>query len=347
MKKSVLISILVISAVITAGILSFIFIGYGTQGALDSSSNYVYASSPTDNDDISISADMGDIIVEYNNTPMNYGMEAFFTARIEGLFIKGRTFEEFFRYPQTQNLSSTKAITLSTHENLFKNPLNFFSHKQIKLNIVLRTDVRYNFDIDVAVGDISVDVPEGVSVGNLDLATDVGDIETTFQGNNIIGELSLNSKVGDVYVSGIESQFNQDIDLSTTVGKVNLYLNNSDIDGNIGTSTTTGSTQVSLINLTYMNDSNLNLDATTGSVQLIIDQRVFMGSNVSGSIIVTTGNIDVEYYDDQTDIGIRCRSKTTTGNADQYTTPGYPTTYNYDLRLEATTGNIGITATET
>jgi len=346
MKKSVLISILVISAVITAGILSFIFIGYGTQGAINSSSNYVYTSSPTENDDISISADICDINIEYNNTPIDYGMKAYFTARIEGLFIKGRTFEEFFQYPQTQNLSSTKAITLSTHEDLFKNPLNFFSHKEIKLNIVLSTDVNYNFDIDVAVGDISIDVPEGVSVGNLDLATDVGDIETTFQGNNIIGELSLNSKVGDAYVSGIESQFNQDIDLSTTTGKVNLCLNNSDIDGNIATSTTTGSTHVSLINLTYMSDSNLNLYATTGSIQLIIDQRAFMDSNVSGSIVVTTGNIDLEYYDDQTDVSIRCRSTTTTGKADQYTSPGYPTTYNYNLFLEATTGNIGITATE-
>ncbi|TFG00130.1 MAG: hypothetical protein EU541_03155 [Promethearchaeota archaeon] len=346
MKKSVLISILVISAVITGGILSFIFISYGTQGAIHSSSNYAYTSSSPNSEDILISADMCDVIINYNNSPMDYNMEAYFTAKIEGLFVKGRTFEDFFQYPQTQNMTNTKTILLATQEDLFKNPLNFFSNKEIKLLIVLRTDVVYDIKIDVAVGDITINIPEGVSVGNLDLETDVGDISIYLQENNNIGQLTLHSNVGESLVYGQNTYFMEDISISTTTGKLTLSLYNSDIAGNIGTATTTGASIISLVNLSYMSDCALNVDATTGSIQLTIDQRVNMGSNVSGSVSLITGNIELEYYDDRDDTSINCRSSTVTGSADQYTSPEHPALYYYDLQLQTTTGSIDITTFE-
>lgn len=324
MKKSILIPILVVSAVITAGILAFSFISYGTQGSIDASSDYAYASSSSGDESVMISADMCDITIEYNSTSMEYGMEAYFTAEIEGLFVKGRVFEEFFQYPHTQNLSDVKSIIFSTHEDLFKNPLNLFSNKDLEFTIKLRTDLEYNINIDVAVGDISMDVPVGVSLGDVNLESDVGDV-------------SLNAH---------ESNFNGDLSISSTTGKVNVNLNNSTIAGDISASTMTGSTRVSLVNLSYLTDTNLDIGTTTGSIYLTIDQRVNMGAMVSGSLTVTTGNIAVNYYDNSDELSLNCVSSTTTGNADQYTSPEYPTTYCYDLRLQTTTGNIDITATE-
>lgn len=324
MKKSILIPILVISAVITAGILTFSFISYGTQGTIDISSNYVYTSSPSEDESVSISADICDISIEYNNTPMEYGMEAYFMAKINGLFVKGRSFEEFFQYPQTQNLSEVKSIILSTREGLYKNPLNIFSNKDLRLTLRLRTDLEYNINVDTAVGDISVDVPVGIS----------------------LGEVNLKSDVGDVSLNALDSSFKGDISLSSTTGNVRVNLNNSTVAGDLSASTTTGSARLNLVNLSYPTDTNLNIGTTTGSIYLTIDQQVNMGAKVSGTLSVTTGNIEVKYYDNSDELSLNCISSTTTGNADQYTSPEYPTNDCYDLRLQTTTGNIDITAAE-
>jgi hypothetical protein len=121
-------------------------------------------------------------------------------------------------------------------------------------------------------------------------------------------------------------------------------------DNLIGT-VSTGSVNFKSYNMLYSKDINLNLDTSTGSIDVKLYQSISMGANVTGTWDTSTGSIDVVYEDSLVDTGFRFVSSigtgtiTYTGNGTEfgsiYSSTNYESaTYRYLFSLDTSTGSV-------
>lgn len=343
MKKKVIIIILVIAALITAGFVIFGIVGYATAGKIEESYYYTYTSSGTTTEEIDVDSDVSQVIIGYNSTPMESYMEATISVSVHGLFMQGKTIENFYNVPTTTNNSNDKTIEFRIKQDQWFDPSTWFSNRKSTINLLLRTDVVYNFDIDVSVGDIDVNIPENVSVGDLELLTSTGSISAELSENTKVNSIQLITSTGDVDFSSHHTNHTNSIRLETSTGNIDSTLSNGIISGDIRSLTSTGSSTLRFYNLTYQTNCVWDFDGSTGNINIYIQQDANMNGNVSGDAATSTGDINVDYQDWSDNIGARFIGTTSTGTPDQYTSSDFASaSYKYDLDLQTSTGNINI-----
>jgi hypothetical protein len=126
-------------------------------------------------------------------------------------------------------------------------------------------------------------------------------------------------------------------------------------DNLIGT-VSTGKVTFKSYNMLYSKDLNLNLDTSTGNIDVDLYQYVSMGANVSGIWETSTGNVDVFYRDSLVDTGVRFVGSKGTGSFIYTSDPTMDITgvsgntyvsfdfgtasYRYEFSLRTSTGNI-------
>ncbi|MFO7796711.1 MAG: hypothetical protein ACQERB_09210 [Promethearchaeati archaeon] len=342
--------ILAISALLTAGIVTFGIYGYATAGKVENTFYYTYSSTGGEVEDININTDIGMVVINYNTTSMESYMEANINASVEGLFIEGKPFEEFYNQPVTANGSSTKTLEFSMKRDQWFNPSTWFSVRRVVINLTLRTDVVYNINVNVSLGTIVLNVPENVTIGNLGLLSSTGTVSVDLSENTKINTVDIETSTGKIELDSLKTNYTNGIDLTTSTGSIEVSLSNGIINGDINTETSTGNSYVDIFNMTYETNSVWSIRGSTGNVFLNIEQDENMNANVSSSVIVSTGRIEVIYRDWSVNVGAKFVGSTSTGIIDAdlpYESLGFDSAdYTYDFTLETSTGNIIFAAIE-
>jgi len=342
--------ILAIAALLTAGIVTFGIYGYATAGKVENSFYYTYTSTEGEVEDINIETDIGMVVINYNSTSMESYMDANINASVEGLFIEGKTFDEFYNQPITVNGSSTKSLEFSMKRDQWFNPSTWFSVRRVVIDLTLRTDVAYNINVNVSVGNILLNVPENVTIGNLNLQSTTGTISVDLSENTKINTVDIETSTGKIELKSLKTNHTNGIDLTTSTGSIDVSLSNGILNGNINTVTSTGNSYIDIFNMTYETNSVWSIGGSTGNVFLNIEQDENMNANVSGSVIVSTGRIEVSYRDWSANVGAKFVGTTSTGILDAdlpYESSGFDSAdYTYDFTLETSTGNIIFAAIE-
>jgi len=341
---------LAIAAILTAGIVTFGIYGYATAGTVGKSFNYSYTSSGEDVEDVNIDVDIGKVVMNYNSTPMDSYMEANINASVEGLFVEGKIFNDFYNEPITVNESSVKTIEFNIKRDQWFDPSTWFSVRRVTIDLTLRTDVVYNINVNVSVGNILLNVPENVTIGNLDLKSSTGTVSVDLAEDTQINTVEIETSTGTIELESLKTNYTNSIDLTTSTGSIEVSLSNGILNGNINTATSTGNSYIDIFNMTYETNSVWSIGGSTGNVLLNIEQNENMNANVSGSFIVSTGKIEVSYRDWSVNVGAKFVGTTSTGILDAdlpYESSGFDSAdYTYDLTLETSTGNIIFAAIE-
>jgi hypothetical protein len=330
----VLIAAILTSAFVVIGIILFAnlspFINGGAMETYRESYSFSYnPESPSAVEDLMVDVDVSNLIIEYSTNPTDPVIKAVIDFQITAPEAESKDYTEWFQPILWQNTSAPITFGLYLKQNMVWTSLSMDN----ELTVTLRTDVVYGINVDSTTGAIDADIPTGVVVDDFNLEVTTGPIM--------------------LYAS---ATFSEGIFVDTTTGSATLILIDCVMGGDILVEVTTGELTFTSENTRYTQNSVLDLDATTAPVHFDILQEVDLGADVTGSIHTTTGNIDGEYEDTNGNVGARFSSSTTTGNimyiisggfsesGDILTSNDYPSTYNYDIDLDVTTGNINIEA---
>jgi hypothetical protein len=176
----------------------------------------------------------------------------------------------------------------------------------------------------------------------INVKTSIGKItfETTQRGV-VLNSLSLETATGAIEASFVEdTTVTRDISIRTVVGAISLSWQNviAKRDVAVNLVSVTGATSVSVIqDERLQNKVDLEVEVTTGAINL----GLTISGDVAGRITssTTTGSVDVQRSDDF--------SPTTLSSASQIQSNNYPSTSQFDINLQTTTGRIGIDARHT
>jgi len=169
---------------------------------------------------------------------------------------------------------------------------------------------------------------------SLDIKTNTGRIVLDTQAGVVLNSLSLETITG-----GIKADLVEDVVVA----------------GDVSFKATTGGVEFSWDNVIVENDILVNVETTTGGVDVGVKQDVGLPWNVTLIAEVTTGGIDFA-IDIEGDIGAKIESSTTTGGIDVDRRVGfsgtqslllsdnYPASGNFNVDLETITGGIDIDA---
>ena len=325
----------IIISCLVFSIIGFFLVGVFTFGTYQETfTYYYYPASPASIEECTIYADTASIQIQYNSTPVSYAAKADVNFQFSGLFMAGKTYQNFF-YPISWGGNTSAELTLTSIHWAWIDPTNWFKVENHVITLTLRTDIVYDITATSITGGVSITIPENVTVN----------------------DLSLSCTTGGVSVYGTGANFSQGLSSSTTTGNVLLNFTRCSFGDNIAGGTTTGGVTFNTYNADYAQDITWTLSTTTGSILMNIQQYSNMSASVTGSAITTTGGITTYYYDNSGDYGARFTGTTTTGvvsctaddiigvGSDKYkvcTSGDFATTaiYTYDLTLQTTTGNI-------
>ena len=174
-----------------------------------------------------------------------------------------------------------------------------------------------------------------------------------------LGDVKTETSTGSIAVFAKHNEFTQGIRALTSTGSITLNLTNCIIGNDIYGKVSTGSITLKMYNPTYSQDCTLNLDTSTGGIDVEIYQYIDMNANVVGTIETSTGGIDLIYKDDRGTVGASFFGTTSTGsytrtssggfappNTNPYNSLDYGTAlHTYTLVLETSTGSIHVDGT--
>jgi len=338
MNKLRKLNIILIFIVVLIGgsALGFIIIGFATSGSIEDSFTFYHASgSPSPIEQLSLSADIGKLDIKYNTSSTPYLLKVEVSIKIAGLFMVGKSYTNFFT-PSTewwQNTSISTTFDLDVKPDVWFDPSHWFKSYNVTVTATLRTDIIYNLDAMTTTGNIFVDVPEVVAIDDLFLTTTTGNSYLYANGVNLTKGLSC----------------------ATTTGNQIINLTNCIIGSYISHIGTTGTADIKFYNLEYSEDIVCDIETTTGNINFDIYQYKVMNANITGTVIATTGTIDIVYRDNIASIGARFVGTVTTGNIDYASLGGFEelgtefstlnynfALYKYTFDLSTTTGNINV-----
>ena len=349
------ITLIVISALIVGGCIGFVVTGFTTAGSIDVSFNFQYEpSSPDPIEDLSINADLGNIIVKYNNTATSYLAEIDVDIKIAGLFMSGKTYLDFFN-PSTEWWAESSGIfTLEDIPHVWLDPSYWFKLYEITIIVTLRTDVIYNIDATTATGEIEMSVPDEVILNGTSLTSSTGSVKLTTSGNTEFqGKVGLQTSTGNIDLFAKNTNFTHGFKAISSTGRLLLNYTNCGMGDDLTGVVSTGKVLFKSYNMYYFKDINLKLQTSTGNIDAEIYQYIDMGANVTGNVHTSTGSIDVCYRDDIANTGVRFVSSTSTGSINYtphatmeivvnlYSSDNYGiATYKYIFTLAISTGNV-------
>lgn len=350
-------ALLIVAILIVGGGVGFFVYGFATMGTIKDSFNFSYEPiSPDPVEDLTINVDIGDITFKYNTTPVASYAQIDVFIEISGLFIEGKSYQDFFD-PSTEwwnNASAT--FNLQTLPDVWFDPSHWFKSYNITVIVTLRTDIVYDITALTSVGDIEMEVSEEVVLDGLSLTSSTGSIDFKTLGNNTLtGNVRIESSTGDVQSFATKTNFSNGFRALTSTGDLRLNFTNCIMGDNLIGTVSTGDVNFKSYNMVYLKDINLNLGTSTGDIDVELYQYVSMGANVTGTWDTSTGNVDVLYRDNLADTGVRFVGSTGTGSINYishatmeitglgsiYSSLDYGTAnFRYLVSLDTSTGSI-------
>ena len=167
--------------------------------------------------------------------------------------------------------------------------------------------------------------------------------------------LYVHSSVGNVVMDADTAVALQSLDLETTTGSIDVTLSKDvTVAEHISLRTTTGSVQFKMEEAEVAANVSVNLQSTTGSVNVDLTATQRLAGNVALNARTTTGSVNLRMVIDG-DIGARIESDTNLGriavdvqrfSGDQspIQSNNYPAGSNFLVNLKTTTGGININA---
>ncbi|MFX1380415.1 MAG: hypothetical protein ACFFA4_15120 [Promethearchaeota archaeon] len=305
----IIVAICVVTIGTTFGILIFT-----TWGAIDYENTYYYEpTSPSSIERININSDIGSILINYNQTPTDYYAKVDLKIHIEGILVEGSSFSDFF-HPISWANESTPITTLTVDAKA-TTWFIFGVFRQVQINLTLRTDVVYDLNILSSTGGINMNVPDNVIVNNTTLRTSTGSIFLNAGKNNLFqGDVELSTSTGSVALTAKDVNFIHNLRAFTSTGSMTFNFSKCSIGGHFTGTVSTGSIGFNSYNMKYAEGYTWRLESSTGSIGINILQYTEMGANINGSLVTSTGSINVYYRDNLANIGAKFTCSTSTGS---------------------------------
>jgi len=363
MRKNLKVILFIISALIMTGGVNFGMVVATTWGEFEYSNTYFFKpSSPSPVEKVSINGDIGSIIINYNTTPTYFYVKLDLYVKIRGGFIEGKLFRDFFkpiRYNSAPEVNDVSEVEFE----LDKFPISslFLLSQSITIDVTLRTDVIYDIDILSSTGSVSLNIPNNIVIHNSILKTSTGSVSLLADKNvTFNGNVQMSTSSGSIVLFAKNTNFTQGLTASTSTGLLTLNFTKCIVGNDIGGVVSTGNITLRSYNMEYSQNCTWTFETLTGSIDAEIYQFVDMGANVSGSLLVSTGSIDVIYKDNQASIGASFLGTWSTGsyirtssgggfsatNSNPFFSLDYATAISiYTLNLTITTENIEIDGT--
>ncbi len=353
--KNYKIALIVISALIVGGGIGFVVTGFASAGSIDDSFSFQYEpSSPEPIEELSINADIGNIIVKYNTTETSYFAEIDVDLKIAGLFMFGKNYLDFFNPSIEWWAESSGIFNLEVLPDVWFDPSHWFKSYEITITVTLRTDVIYDIDATTANGATEMSVPDEVILNGTSLTSSTGTVKLTTLGNNKFqGKVGLQTSTGNVDLFTKNTNFTHGFEAFTATGSLLLNYTNCIMGADLTGVVSTGNVIFKSYNMYYSKDIDLNLQTSTGFIDAEIYQYTNMGANVTGNVHTSTGNIDVFYRDNLANTGVRFTSSTSTGSINYtphatmdilgnvYSSDNYGIAiYKYTFTLATSTGSV-------
>jgi len=167
--------------------------------------------------------------------------------------------------------------------------------------------------------------------------------------------LYVRSSVGDIVMNADANMTLQELDLETTTGSVDVSLAKGvTIRGIASLKTTTGSVQFQMDKADVSGNVVVNLQSTTGSVNVDLTENQKLSGNVTVFARTTTGGVNLSMVIDD-DVGASIESETVigginedvekfSGNETLLQSDNFPAGSNFLVNLRTTTGGININA---
>jgi len=167
--------------------------------------------------------------------------------------------------------------------------------------------------------------------------------------------LYVRSGVGNIVMNADANVTLQNLDLETATGSVDVSLSKGVIICGIGSlKTTIGSVQFRMDNADVSGNVSVNLQSTTGSVNVDLTENQKLSGNVNVYARTTTGGVNLSMVIAD-DVGARIESQTVigginvdvqkfSGNQTFLQSDNYPAGSNFLVNLRTTTGGININA---
>lgn len=356
MIRSVKIILIITAVVIVGGATIFGIVVFANWGVYQYSNTYYYEQVPSPEEKLILNCDIGAINIRYNTTPTDYIVKLDLDIRIEGGFVAGKSFSDFF-YP-VQWVNNTSPITTF---NLLSKPTVFLIFgiiKIISIDVTLRTDIFYDINAFTSTGSIDMAVPQNVILNNTVLTTSTGAILLNAGKNaEFLGNIAMTTSTGSIASYVNQVNLTHGINTQTSTGSLTMNFTNCVIGGDIIGDVSTGSVTLTSYNTIYTKNSVWDVRTATGSINVQMRQYIEMEANITGIIETSTGSIDILYDDSLSTIGARFTCTTGTGSI-EYTDLGsggmsrvngiistndYNSAANkYSLTVSASTGSIEV-----
>lgn len=358
MKKGVLVGIIVIAILITAGFFVFGIYMFASQDEYNETFTYYYT--PEDAQEtinFDAYASVSQIRIKYNTSSSVHAIKAEMRFHFRGPMVEGQSYTEFYNPIVWDNTTDNIRFSLESKPDSWTFPTNWFGNRNTTLTLTLRTDITYNLNASADVGTITFTGVEDSQFSDLNLRSTTGSINANFKDNTVIeGNAHLKTTTGSIELFATNTEFGQDLTVETTTGGINLNFTSCEFDGDIQGKLTTGSIDYKTYNAEYFEDIELTLETTTGSVDMDIIQQNEMGANVSSTVRTSTGSISINYQDTSSEVGAYFEGEADIGDINYpedgngfnaagtaYFSLDYPTTYNYEFIMSTDTGSIEVT----
>ncbi|MFX1371795.1 MAG: hypothetical protein ACFFCE_08035 [Promethearchaeota archaeon] len=358
MRRGKIIGI-IIAVLVATGTGLFFLIGFLTYGTIFSSGSQFYTPglirSP---EPILIRTDIGKINVRYNTSETENVVKVDYNIRMSGTYMIGKSITDFFviEWDNITYVASDKTtFVLRTKPGVSLDPTNWFSIKQIEINVTLRTDLIYSIEEYATTGKMVNDIPNEVTIDGLYLETTTGNSLINLDQASV-RSFRIEATTGEISVYAKKSNFTSGIIATATTGNLRLNFSSCLINGDIDAEITTGTLVFNSYNFRCLANVDWDLETTTGSINCDIIQNVEMGGNVDCEGVVSTGNINIDYIDTSSIIGATFLGTTTTGQFNPTNSGGFENVgltqfssldwssanYTFLFDLTTTTGNINI-----
>ncbi|MBD3212838.1 MAG: hypothetical protein GF311_09540 [Candidatus Lokiarchaeota archaeon] len=335
--------ILIVSIFFIGGIFAFGLIGFFTYGYIDEIETYdEYQISGTSPSEIGLvfNSDLSDLTIRYNTSAIDstIAMRIESHIHVEGIFVRGRSFSEFFSPVNIINQTAVKGIEIRRRDLAWFSPTNWFLGMRVNLTVTLRTDLEYNITANIGAGKISFQCGTNTTLDAIELTTGTGDI-------------SINAE---------QVNFTNNIHLGTTLGDISGNFENCSLNGNVSFVVNTGNIGFNAYNFSYDSDSSWDISTIMGNINIDVLQNRTMNYDVElDTIINDIGTLILHYKDTDDTIGAEIRGQVDQGDvtirepligfeklsetfiqSDDYDSAGAK----YDITLRAITGDIDIYA---
>ena len=167
--------------------------------------------------------------------------------------------------------------------------------------------------------------------------------------------LTINSDVGQITMNASTHMTFEELNLETTTGNVDAKLRQgTTVASNISIKTTTGSVQFQMDKADVSGNVSVNLQSTTGSVNVDLTENQKLSGNVTVYARTTTGGVNLSMVIDD-DVGARIEPHADlgeinvdvqkfSGNQTFLQSDNYPAGSNFLVNLRTSTGGININA---